>query len=79
MGKGLQLEPPRGKGLHINSAPWNYRRIPITTGDGLQIDSEHRDYKMILPNSRTRSPEWLRCSFIEWDGMQKKDKIYRLL
>ena len=43
MGKGLQLEPPRGlkgsgdsfkpsgRGLQIDSTPRSYRRIPITT------------------------------------------------
>ena len=75
MGKGLQLEPPRGRGLQIDSAPRSYRRIPVTAGDGLQIDSEHRNYKMILPNGRTRAAKGLRYLFIEGDGMQKKDKI----
>ena len=46
---------------------------------------------MILLSGRTRAPKGLRCTFIEGDalsaaerhyngdGMQKKDKIYRLL
>ena len=74
MGKGLQLEPARAsdRRLHIDSTPRNYRRIPVTTGDGLQIDSEHRDYRMIPPSGRSRSPKGLRCTFIEGDGLQKK-------
>ena len=55
--------------MQIDSTPRNYRRIPITDGDGLQME---------LPTARTRAPRGLRCSYIEGDGMQKKDKIYRL-
>ena len=74
MGKGMQIEPPRGRGLQIDSAPRSYRRISVTTGDGLQIDSEHRDYIMSLTSGRTHSPKGLRCSFIEGDGLQVRER-----
>ena len=37
MGKGLQMEPPKGNGLQMEPPGSSYRRIPFY-GDGLQIE-----------------------------------------
>ena len=42
MGKGLQLESPRVKGLQMEPSG-NYRRIPFNTGSGLQMEPPRDD------------------------------------